>query len=270
MSILETGLTTIAFCWRLERRDGVALGFTTHDRDLIIAHLRYRAAPGMLPSAVSLSDGFDPDSMDISGALTSDAISKEDLKAGRWDGAAVTLFITDWENPEADHVSLARGVLGDVAAQGNGFSAELRGPTALLERPVVEQTSPECRAQLGDKRCRVDMAPRVRVTRVTGMSGDVVEVAAASAEPNAYAYGRARWIGGRNSGLESALLSSDGPQLTLREPLPCPFAVGDVVEISEGCDKSFATCTARFANGVNFRGEPHLPGMDLLTRYPGA
>ncbi|HLL58748.1 MAG TPA: phage BR0599 family protein, partial [Allosphingosinicella sp.] len=52
-------------------------------------------------------------------------------------------------------------------------------------------------------------------------------------------------------------------------PLYLP-AIGDLVEISEGCDKSFATCTARFANGANFRGEPHLPGMDLLTRYPGA
>jgi uncharacterized phage protein (TIGR02218 family) len=270
MSILDSDLTTIAFCWRLERRDGVALGFTTHDRDLIIGHLRYRAAPGMLPSAVSLSDGLDPDSLDISGALTSDAISEEDMKAGRWDGAAVTLFMADWEDPEASHVPLARGVLGDVAAQGNGFSAELRGPTALLERPVVEQTSPECRAQLGDKRCRVDMAPRVRVTLITRVEHDVVEVAEASVEQNAYAYGRLRWAGGRNSGLESELLSSDGSRLQLREPPPYLAAIGDLVEISEGCDKIFGTCTARFGNAANFRGEPHLPGMDLLTRYPGA
>ncbi len=51
---LEKPVTTIALCWRLERRDGVALGFTTHDRDLAIGGLVYRAAPGMLPSAISL------------------------------------------------------------------------------------------------------------------------------------------------------------------------------------------------------------------------
>ena len=56
----------------------------------------------------------------------------------------------------------------------------------------------------------------------------------------------------------------------LRDPPRFAPAVGDMVEIMEGCDKSFATCTARFANAANFRGEPHLPGMDLLTRYPGA
>jgi len=43
-----------------------------------------------------------------------------------------------------------------------------------------------------------------------------------------------------------------------------------LVELVEGCDKSLATCATRFANAVNFRGEPYLPGIDLLTRYPGA
>ena len=42
---------------------------------------------------------------------------------------------------------------------------------------------------------------------------------------------------------------------------------GSRVEITQGCDKRFATCVARFSNAVNFRGEPHLPGNDLLTRY---
>jgi uncharacterized phage protein (TIGR02218 family) len=96
---LRSDLTTIAFCWRVERRDGVAMGFTTHDRDLVIGHLTYRAAPGMLPSAISLSDGFDAGALDVGGALTSDAISEADLKAGRWDGAAVRIFMVDWEAP---------------------------------------------------------------------------------------------------------------------------------------------------------------------------
>lgn len=270
MSIVDKALTTLAFCWRVERRDGAALGFTSHDRDLEIGRLGYRAAPGMLPSAVTLSDGFDLDMLDVSGALTSDAITDADLKAGRWDGASVFLFMVDWEAPEGEQVMLARGELGDVAMEGNGFSAELRGPTALLEKPVVEQTSPECRAQLGDKRCRIDMAARVRVTRIAAViDEDMVEVGEAAAGANAYGYGRLRWIGGANSGLESAVLASAGTRLTLREAPPFGAAVGDLIEIGEGCDKSLDTCSGRFGNVLNFRGEPHLPGLDLLTRYPG-
>ena len=270
-SFLEPGLTSVAFCWRIERRDGVAIGFTTHDRDLQVDGLTYRAAPGMLPSAISLSDGFDPDTLDVAGALTSNAISETDLKAGRWDGAAVAIFMVDWEDPQGEQLHLARGELGEVVLKGASFEAELRGPTALLERAVVEQTSPECRAALGDKRCRVDMAGRTSVTRIVAVPAeDQIEVGQASAEPNAYGYGRLRWISGGNSGLESAVLRSSGTIVTLRESPHFEPAPGDLVALYEGCDKSFATCRTRFGNSLNFRGEPHLPGMDLLTRYPGA
>ncbi len=271
MTMLDPELTTLAFCWRLERRDGVALGFTTHDRDIVIGHLVYRAAPGMLPSAISTSDGFDAETLEVAGALTSEAIRAADLREGRWDGASVFVFMVDWEDPGGEHLPLARGEIGDVSVKGEGFTAELRGPTAMIERPVVEQTSPECRAELGDKRCRVDMAARVMVTRIVAISeDDEVEVAAVSGPANGYAYGRLRWIGGGNSGLDSQIVRSEGSRLTLREPPPHAPAVGDLIEISEGCDKGFETCAARFANAANFRGEPHLPGMDLLTRYPGA
>ena len=266
---LEAPVGTIAFCWRLERRDGVCLGFTTHDRDLEIGHLNYRAAPGMMPSAISMSDGFDAARLDIGGALTSAAISERDLRAGRWDGAAVRIFIVDWMEPDGAQVHLASGEIGDVSIEGSAFSAELRGAAAVLDRAVVEQTSPECRASLGDRRCRVDMAGRTRTTRVVSADGDEVVVAEAAAG-NAYGYGRLRWIGGANSGLASHIAASAGRALTLQEPPIYQPQPGDLVEFSEGCDRSFATCRTRFSNALNFRGEPHLPGMDLLTRYPGA
>jgi uncharacterized phage protein (TIGR02218 family) len=270
MSIFGKELTRIAFCWRLERRDGIALGFTSHDRDLFVGGLRYRAAPGMLPSSISQSDGFDVDSLDIEGALTSDSIAAADLAAGRWDGAKLAIFIADWEEPEALPVPIARGELGDISRKGGAFEAEMRGPTALLDRPVVEQTSPECRARLGDKRCRVDMARRARLTRIAALHGEQsIEVESADGG-NAYAYGLLRWVTGSRSGLECAVLRSEGPVLTLRDVPDSLGSVGDLVEIAEGCDKSLATCSGRFANALNFRGEPHLPGLDLLTRYPGA
>ena len=58
--------------------------------------------------------------------------------------------------------------------------------------------------------------------------------------------------------------------MTLVELPRLAVAAGALVEVTEGCDKTLATCAARFGNAVNFRGEPHLPGIDLLTRYPGA
>ena len=56
--------------------------------------------------------------------------------------------------------------------------------------------------------------------------------------------------------------------VTLRAP-PRFDGTGALVELTQGCDKLLATCAGRFGNAVNFRGEPWLPGIDLLTRYPG-
>ena len=146
----------------------------------------------------------------------------------------------------------------------------MRGPAALLEAPVAEQTSPECRARLGDKRCRVDLAGRTRLTRVEAVVADDAIRLEVAGTGNDHGFGRLRWLGGANSGLESPVLQSEGPLLTLYEPPAFPPEAGDLVEIIEGCDKRLGTCAGRFGNALNFRGEPHLPGIDLLTRYPGA
>jgi uncharacterized phage protein (TIGR02218 family) len=264
---LQGELTTMALCWRLDRTDGVTLGFTTHDRDLAIGGVVHAASPGMLPSAIRQSDGFDVDTLDIDGALTHDAITEADLAAGRWDGAALSLFAVDWSDPTALVLPIARGEIGDVAIRDGAFTAELRGPTALLERPVVEQTSPDCRATLGDARCRVDLAPRTRIARVAAAAGQGLTLDAAEPAANAYGYGRLRWLDGDNAGLSASLAQSDGAGVTLRDPPPFAVAAGGRVELLEGCDRRFETCCTRFANALNFRGEPFLPGTDLLTRY---
>lgn len=261
-------LTTLAFIWRIDRRDGITLGLTSHDRDLTIDGLIYRAAPGMIPSAIERQDGFDPDSIELSGALTSDAITEDDLAAGRWDGATLRVSAVNWEAPEIDPLFLVRGELGMVETGEGGFSAELRGPAALLEAPVVEETTPECRASLGDRRCGVDMAGRRRFASVVSVAGMRVTVDMGAAD-GVYVAGTLRWLDGANSGIDSRIVASSGAALTLREPPYFAVPPGTRVELIEGCDRRFSTCVTRFANAANFRGEPHLPGNDLLTRYGG-
>jgi uncharacterized phage protein (TIGR02218 family) len=266
---LRPELLTLAFCWRLQRRDGVVLGFTSHDRDLTRDGLCYRASPGMMPSAISQQAGLGVDTMDVAGALTSAAIREDDLCAGRWDGAKLWLSVIDWTQPDGEALTLSRGELGDVAVRDGRFTVELRGPMTLLEQPVVELTSPECRAELGDARCRVDPARLGVLTRVRAVSdADELTVAAVPGLP--LGYGRLRWLGGKNAGLESAILSANGTQLVLREPPPFEMVPGDWIELVAGCDKRRATCRDTYGNVAHFRGEPDLPGNDLLTRYPGA
>ena len=56
--------------------------------------------------------------------------------------------------------------------------------------------------------------------------------------------------------------------ITLFEAPVRPIAIGDAFLATAGCDKQFATCSAKFGNGVNFRGFPHMPGEEAVLRYP--
>lgn len=267
MSWLEGPLTTLALCWRIERRDGVAIGLTAHDRDLVIDGNLYRAAPGMTPSAIRRRDPGRADTMDVAGALTSAAITEDDLLGGRWDGAAVAIFAVDWTDP-TNRVALGEGVLGAIETADGRFTAELRGSGAALDAPASETTSPECRAELGDQRCRVAMAGRRRIVSVVAVDDDAVTLDAEPAAAGGWAGGRIRWLDGANSGLEDVVAVSEDAVVRIAGVARFPIAAGDRCEMVEGCDKSLATCATRFGNAVNFRGEPFLPGIDLLTRYP--
>jgi uncharacterized phage protein (TIGR02218 family) len=263
---LREELVTLAWCWRLARRDGVVIGLTSHDRDLLIGGMMYRAAPGMKPSALETGDSLDAATMDLEGAITSDAIAARDIDAGRWDGAELELFVADWSAPDAAPVIVARGSLGAIERRGPAFAAELQGVTRLLDRPVCPATSPSCRAMLGDRACRADLASRTHMRRVTAVDGRMVMLDAVAP---GMAFGELMWLEGGNCGLASPVIGAEGSVLHLAEASSFAPAGPVRVRLTEGCDKQLATCRDRFANAVNFRGEAHLPGNDLLTRYPG-
>ncbi len=263
---LREELVTLAWCWRLARRDGVVIGLTSHDRDLTIGGIAYRAAPGMKPSALETTDSLDTATMDLEGAIASDAIAARDLDAGRWDGAELILFVTDWTAPDVAPVTVARGSLGAIERRGAAFAAELQGVTRLLDRPVCPATSPSCRAMLGDRACRVDLAPHTHLRRVLTVVGRAVTIDSPVAD---MAFGELQWMEGANCGLVSPVIGAMGAVLQLAEAPAFVVTEAVRVRLTEGCDKQLATCRDRFANAINFRGEAHLPGNDLLTRYPG-
>jgi uncharacterized phage protein (TIGR02218 family) len=267
MSIVDGELTSVAMCWRVERMDGAGIGLASHDRAVVSEGVEYRPPPGMLPASVTRSLGMEPHSAEVAGALSSEALVPQDLALGRWDGAQVRLTAVDWDDPDAEAISLIAGELGNVSIAGESFSAELRGAAARLDEPVCPATSAECRAQFGDKQCRIDLAGRTIAATIVGSDGG--ELTLDRPFDERFMLGRLRYMSGANCGLSTVVLQVDGAVVRIRDLPRSPIESGCRVELREGCDKRFETCVGRFANAINFRGEPHLPGNDLLTRYPG-
>jgi uncharacterized phage protein (TIGR02218 family) len=59
-----------------------------------------------------------------------------------------------------------------------------------------------------------------------------------------------------------------GREIELWEEVRAAVRPGDAVRMEAGCDKRAETCRGKFANFLNFRGFPHVPGEDWQMAYP--
>jgi uncharacterized phage protein (TIGR02218 family) len=261
-------LETAATWWRILRRDGVTLGFTAHDRDLWFDGVLHRAAPGMVPSAIRRSAGLDDDSAEVAGALTHDAVSEADLASGRYDGARVRIGVIDWESVE--HETIWVGTIGAVTEQDGAFTAELASRKAELLQSAVPRTSPACRAEFCGPGCNLNPGFFTHEATVMSCNAEAGTVTVACGAPaESLAGGTLRCLDGPLAGSTLHILAvTELNALVVEPPIACALPSGLRAIVREGCDHRLETCGSRFGNAAEFRGEPFLPGNDLLTRYP--
>lgn len=258
-------LDTVAAYWRILRRDGIALGFTTHDRDLYFGGLVHRAAPGMLPSAVRLTADLADDEAEVEGALAHDTIREADILAGRFDRARIETGVVDWQT--LDHASLYAGWIDTVSQDAGSFSAQLRSLKSALDIDPVPRTSPTCRARFCGPGC--GLPPQAYEVRLAAEAIDAARNAVTFPlpEPHLFLDGTLRWIDGPQTGLVFRIIAAEDA-LVLDRPLDPRQAPGARAILRQGCERTIAVCAQRFGNAINFQGEPMLPGNDLLAQYP--
>jgi uncharacterized phage protein (TIGR02218 family) len=260
-------LEGVATFWRIYRRDGVTLGFTSHDRDLWFDGVLHRAAPGMLPSAIRRNARIEADSAEVTGALTHDAIAAADLTAGRFDNARIAIGAVDWKTLDA--AVLYRGTIGTIGEEAGSFTAELRSAKAALDIDPSPRTSPTCRAQFCGPGCTLSAARFTHEASVSAVDLETNRVAfTGGPPPGDMLDGSLRWIDGPQAGLAMEVIEAGETGLLLDIALDPALEAGTRALLREGCDHTLATCSSRFANSVNFQGEPFLPGNDILARYP--
>lgn len=261
-------VTTLATCWRLERADGWVRGFTDHDRELVVDGLTYVASTGFLPSAIKTASDLSVDNLDVDGFLDDAALKAEDLIAGLFDGARIEVFIVNWADLGQGRLLLRKGFLGEIKRADQRFSAEIRGLSNRLQQTAGKLYSRLCRVDLGSTECGVALGPRTDTYAVTQViAADTVRIVTARAT-GFFTFGKATFTTGANAGAVNEVLLHDGQTIRLFVPMPRPIVVGDQIVLVAGCDKTPETCNAKFANILNFRGEPHIPGNDKVFSYP--
>jgi uncharacterized phage protein (TIGR02218 family) len=94
---LASGSTTLAYCWRLTRHDGLVTGYTEHDVDIRCDGTLFEAAAGFTASQIQQGLGLQVDHLEAAGALSSLSITEADLLASRARSARSNA--RDWRLP---------------------------------------------------------------------------------------------------------------------------------------------------------------------------
>ncbi|MBK1636915.1 DUF2163 domain-containing protein [Rhodovulum adriaticum] len=272
---LDGGTTTLARAWAITRCDGVVLGFTDHDRGLVFEGITFAAETGMSAQALSQTTGLSVDNSAAVGAVSSAAITEEDIQAGLYDGAGLRIWLVNWADVDQRAVLFA-GSLGELSHRGGRFEVELRGLAEALNQPTGRIFHKRCAAVLGDADCRVDLdAPGLRTEAVAvAVEGQRVFRFAElpGYQPEWFVHGRLEVLSGPAKGqlgmIRADRLEHDARVIELWTELRAPVSPGDALRLTAGCDRRAETCRLKFANFLNFRGFPHIPGEDWLLSYP--
>lgn len=250
----------------ITRPDASVLRLTDHDEPIKRGGQTWQPLCGLKRTATSISAGLDVNGQDLKGYFEAGGITADLIDSGALDGATVAVDLADVRDPDAyDLIPLLPGRVGDIATERDTFTLQLNDDAELLQQRFGEDTSPDCRANLGDGRCKKVLTSFTHTGTITSLVDARTYGISVSQADGYFDFGVATFTSGANAGLSFEIRTSTATQMVLFLPPWLAVAIGDGITLVAGCDKTRATCKAKFSNILNYRGEPDVPGLTALT-----
>ncbi|MBR8344648.1 DUF2163 domain-containing protein [Burkholderia ambifaria] len=168
---LASDVLTWATCVQITRADGSIWGFTDHDVDIVYGGLTYSSFNGFSGSAIEYGSSLSTSNLEINGLLfpSGGAFTLTDIEGGVWSNAAVFIFGVNYADLTMGQINLVNGNLGNFTLLNGAWKVELRGVSQTFQQAKGDQFSPTCRANLGDSRCKINLAPLTATGAVTSI-----------------------------------------------------------------------------------------------------
>lgn len=282
---LTSEASTLCRCYLITRKDGTVLSFTDHDKPIIIDGITYIPEVSFNSTNFSATNNLSADNLTLNGVLSIDHIDEMDIVNCKYDDARISIFIIDWTDPP-DSLStepynflpvLGNGRIGKLEKNNIGFTADVTGRGYYLNQKIGDLTSRNCRNNLGDAKCGVNLGAFTDSYTVFAVQGRRITVSTTIQRPTGYyANGTITLTSGANIGttlavgLFTEVLYDNGvfPAVyrnifELYESPFVPLSAGNTFNATAGCNKELDTCYSKFNNVVNFGGEPFVPGTDF-------
>jgi uncharacterized phage protein (TIGR02218 family) len=268
------GSTTVAYGLIITRAsDGVVLGFTSCDKDATVLGVLLKSDPGVEVTSLVGSSGLEVGNLELSTLNDGSVFQKKDIFGGLWRNAAYQIFRYNFESPADGVEYLTTGTLGEIRVSVNKLVIELRDLRQYIQQDVGSVSQKTCRYRFGDAKCTMDItAPPLRVTGTVTSVENATSVFTSSARTEAadfFGEGIVKFTSGLNAGMSFKVKNFASGQFTLTLFTFAPIQAGDGYIAIAGCRMRFEEdCRDKYGNELNFGGEPHRRGVNVLTAAP--
>jgi len=270
-SLLEQKKIRLAVLWEITRVDGTIFRFTSHSNTLTFLGDEYVPSGGGNPTATRKEGNLKGSDKTFAGAITSDDITNNDLRAGLFRKAEITEYQIDWKYPWAGPYETKEYVVVKTQFTGVVWAWELESKFSVLQQEVGETYTRHCRYELGDSRCGVDLSAITESgATVSGVTDDrsIFQSSDITSQAYDYVFGQVVWLTGNNVGQISEIKKRDATELELTLPTANAIEAGDTCDILPGCPRTKTACVDDFDNYINFGGFFDIPGTRAMLKSP--
>jgi uncharacterized phage protein (TIGR02218 family) len=169
----------------------------------------------------------------------------------------------------AGSVTLFTGRVAEATPSRDMVVLSVKSDLELLDTPFPRNLyQPGCGHTLFDSGCTL-LKGNFANALTTLIGASPINVSATSARPTAYFdLGTITFTSGALVGqsfsVKSYVLAGSTGTFGFAQPLPSAPDAGDTFTAYPGCDKTLATCRAKFNNVAHFRGYPFIPVPEVM------
>jgi len=146
-----------ATLWTITRTDGVVFRFTDHNTKITFEGNVFTPIGGWDASARQKQEGLKTRNLETRGIISSDVITDDDLRAGRYREAKIQEELVNWRTPWVGSFFKNTYWINETKFSNEMWVAQIAGPTRWLRQKVGEVYGRTCRFVLGDIRCAFDL-----------------------------------------------------------------------------------------------------------------
>ena len=277
-SHLKKAVTTTANCWLIKCKDGSQVGLTDHSEDIIYNNTKYYSNNIIASSAIETSLSLSADNYELEIALNASYINESDLLEAKYDKASIEFFIVNYLDLSQGTILIRAGYIYEVRLGNGKFTVEIRSLSQELNKQTRAIYSETCRAQFQDSRCGANNSNHILYGVIQNViSNDKIGTDIVIQNPDLYRNAKIKFFTNHTSdstqktdetGVTKTLSVSRNIISLLKSHMIKPEKNCKFL-LYHSCNKKFTTCHKMFNNALNFRGEPHVPGIDEMNKTVG-